>query len=131
MTAYQRDKGKQYYRSQNSRLVPFGKNLGEIDGKPMGPRLWRGSWNAELWGDLQPFAAKGIDAGTDVWINKNRFSAMHGSQDLDTFLKKHDIITTMVCGVVTDVCVYGTWLDLYYEVRRGPRAPGVNSLEGR
>ena len=101
-------------------LVPLGENIGEIDGKPMGPKLFRGTWNSELYDELKPFAQKGVDAGTDVLIWKNRFSALHGQQPLETYLNDQGINSVFVCGVMTDVCVYGTWLDAYYKVNRIP-----------
>lgn len=38
----------------------------------MGPKLMRGSWNAEAWGDLLPVQQAGIAAGTDFYFNKSK-----------------------------------------------------------
>ena len=37
-----------------------------------GRLLMRGSYNADLYGPLQKLYEHGRDAGTDVWIHKNR-----------------------------------------------------------
>jgi hypothetical protein len=39
----------------------------------MGPKLMRGSWNAEAWGSLLPLQQEGIANGTDFYFNKSEF----------------------------------------------------------
>ena len=46
----------------------FGSDLGY----DWGPTLMRGARNSELYGPLQEEWMKGKEAGTDVWIHKNR-----------------------------------------------------------
>ena len=46
----------------------FGSELPE----PFGRLLMRGEFNSELYGPLQGLYEQGRDAGTDVWIHKNR-----------------------------------------------------------
>lgn len=57
-------------------------------------------------------------ASGDTVIDKHRYSAFHGT-DLDAALKKQNIRTLVVIGVLTDVCVMTTVFDAYqhnYEV---------------
>ena len=46
----------------------FGAELGGDFGR----LLMRGAYNSDLYGPLQTLYEQGRDAGTDVWIHKNR-----------------------------------------------------------
>jgi len=95
--------------------VAFGQNIGKLaDGTEIGPKLAKGSWNADLFGPLKELADEGIKAGTDVWLWKNRYSGLTGNQPLNLWLQENEITTTLFGGVNTDVCVYGTLADAYY-----------------
>lgn len=95
--------------------VPFGESIGKLaDGTDKGGKLARGSWNADLYGELKPLAEEGIKAGTDVLLWKNRFSGLTGHQPLNVWLSENQITTTFFCGTATDNCVYSTFVDAYY-----------------
>lgn len=89
----------------------FGADLG----RDWGRLLMRDQRNAELYGPLQQDYMKNKDAGTDIWIHKNRMSAIWGYQTaLDLYLKENGITTLFFSGVNADQCVLGTIVDAYY-----------------
>ncbi|EPQ60662.1 Isochorismatase hydrolase [Gloeophyllum trabeum ATCC 11539] len=89
----------------------FGADLG----RDWGRLLMRDQRNAELYGPLQQEYMKNKDAGTDIWIHKNRMSAIWGYQTaLDLYLKENGITTLFFSGVNADQCVLGTIVDAYY-----------------
>ena len=52
--------------------------------------------------------------GTDVWVHKNRMSALWGAgTELEMFLEKEGIRTLLLTGVNTDQCVGGTLQDAF------------------
>ncbi|KZT52579.1 Isochorismatase hydrolase [Calocera cornea HHB12733] len=103
------------YSSYRRDKKVFGESIGALDdGTDMGGKLAKGSWNAQLYGPLKELADEGIAAGTDVWLWKNRYSGLTGSQPLNLWLEENDITTTFFGGVNTDICVWGTMADAYY-----------------
>jgi nicotinamidase-related amidase len=80
-------------------IVTFGESIGKLDdGTDMGGKLSKGSWNSELYGPLKELAEEGIKAGTDVWVWKNRYSGLTGSQPLNLWLEENDITTCFFGG---------------------------------
>ncbi|KAH8120156.1 Isochorismatase hydrolase [Phellopilus nigrolimitatus] len=80
-----------------------------------GRKLMRDAYNSELYGPLQAEYVKGKEQGTDVWIHKNRMSALWGPQSsLDLYLQEEGINTLFFSGVNADQCVLGTVVDSYY-----------------
>ncbi|KAF8140287.1 Isochorismatase hydrolase [Boletus edulis] len=80
-----------------------------------GRLLMRGEYNSELYGPLQEEYLRGKDAGTDVWIHKNRMSGLWGYQSaLDLYLQENGITTLLLGGVNADQCVGGTLVDAYF-----------------
>ncbi|TFK57111.1 Isochorismatase hydrolase [Heliocybe sulcata] len=89
----------------------FGADMGGDWGR----LLMRDQRNADLYGPLQEEYLKGKEAGTDVWIHKNRMSALWGYQTaLDLYLQENGITTLFFSGVNADQCVLGTIVDAYY-----------------
>ncbi|KAI0275093.1 Isochorismatase hydrolase [Gloeopeniophorella convolvens] len=89
----------------------FGSQMAGVWGR----LLMRGERNADLYGPLQDLYLEGKAAGTDVWIHKNRMSALWGYQTaLDLYLRENGITTLFFAGVNTDQCVLGTLVDAYY-----------------
>ncbi|KIK68119.1 hypothetical protein GYMLUDRAFT_810917 [Collybiopsis luxurians FD-317 M1] len=81
-----------------------------------GRKLTRGSWNAQLWGDLFTEQTEGVANGTDFYFNKNRLSGMWGpSTPLQMWLQDNSITTLFLGGVNIDQCVFGTLIDAYYK----------------
>lgn len=79
----------------------------EIDA---GDLLVRDSWNADIYPPLKAL----YDAGSDVWIHKNRMSGLWGaSTPLQSYLEKEGIRTLLFTGVNTDQCVGGTLTDAF------------------
>ncbi|KAL1981573.1 hypothetical protein VTN96DRAFT_2452 [Rasamsonia emersonii] len=98
----------------------LGVDLGPIDlgdGKIVegGRILMRDSWNAALYPPLEEEYRRGSSqAPPDVWIHKNRMSALWGQgTDLEKFLQKGGITTLFFAGVNTDQCVGGTLMDAF------------------
>ncbi|KAI0322636.1 Isochorismatase hydrolase [Amylostereum chailletii] len=80
-----------------------------------GRRLMRGERNSALYGPLQDEYLKGESQGMDVWIHKNRMSAIWGPQTaLDLYLQENGITTLFFAGVNADQCVLGSVIDAYY-----------------
>ncbi|TFK93484.1 Isochorismatase hydrolase [Polyporus arcularius HHB13444] len=80
-----------------------------------GRLLMRGEFNSDLYGPLQGLYEQGRDAGTDVWIHKNRMSGIWGGQTaLDLYLQEQGISTLFFAGVNADQCVLGTLVDAYF-----------------
>lgn len=76
----------------------------------------RGSWNADLYGPLNEMYEEGrkLPDKPDVWIHKNRMSALWGGRTaLDDFLEKEGIRSLLFTGVNTDQCVGGTMQDAF------------------
>ncbi|KAH9944336.1 Isochorismatase hydrolase [Epithele typhae] len=91
--------------------VGFGGDLGGSFGR----LLMRGEYNSDLYGPLQMLYEEGREAGTDVWIHKNRMSGIWGPQSaLDLYLQEHGITSLFFAGVNADQCVLGTLVDAYY-----------------
>ncbi|KAI0348583.1 Isochorismatase hydrolase [Trametopsis cervina] len=89
----------------------FGSALPE----PFGALLMRDTFNAALYGPLQPLFEEGREKGTDVWIHKNRMSGLWGPQTaLDLYLQEQGITTLLFAGVNADQCVLGTLVDAYF-----------------
>lgn len=61
-------------------------NLTEANGTviDMGRKLYRGSWNAQPWGELYPAMVEGLANGTDLYFNKSE-SASFSSENLCVF----------------------------------------------
>ncbi|KAH9178689.1 Isochorismatase hydrolase [Lactarius sanguifluus] len=92
-----------------------GGGFGSGMGGKWGRLLMRGEANAELYDPLQELYVQGKAAGTDVWIHKNRMSALWEDRtDLDSYLKENGITTLLFAGVNADQCVLGTMVDAYY-----------------
>ncbi|KAL0071856.1 hypothetical protein AAF712_000778 [Marasmius tenuissimus] len=99
-----------FRKSQSIRGGGFGSKLpGDF-----GRLLVRGERNSDLYGPLQDEFIKGQQAGADVWIHKNRMSALWDQTALDLFLKENGLKTLLFAGVNTDQCVGGTLIDAYY-----------------
>lgn len=78
--------------------------------------LMRDAWNAALYPPLDTAYIEGakLSSTPDIWIHKNRMSALWGSgTDLEGFLEKVGITTLLFAGVNTDQCVGGTLLDAF------------------
>lgn len=55
----------------------FGSEMGTIDGHiPAGRLLFRETWNAQLYGDLQTSFEEGEKRGEDVWIHKGNCTSL-------------------------------------------------------
>jgi nicotinamidase-related amidase len=79
-----------------------------------GGLLMRGAWNSGLYGELNDVYEEGkrLDSKPDVWIHKNRMSALWGGRtELETFLEEEGIRSLLFTGVNTDQCVGGTLQD--------------------
>ncbi|GJJ06675.1 hypothetical protein Clacol_000870 [Clathrus columnatus] len=82
----------------------------------VGRMLFRGTWNAQPWGDLLHEQQQGVAAGTDFYFNKNRLSGMWGpGTPMQTWLQDNSMTTLFFGGVNIDQCVWGTLLDSYYK----------------
>jgi len=71
-----------------------------------GPHATRGSWGAEIIGELKP--KKG-----DFRIFKRKYSAFQGT-DLDMLLRELKVDTLILTGVVTDICIQHTAADAFF-----------------
>ena len=99
--------------------VGLGGNCGvREDGKgrkvEAGGLLMRDAWNSGLYGELNDVYGEGkkLDSKPDVWIHKNRMSALWGGRtELEAFLEEEGIRTLLFTGVNTDQCVGGTLQD--------------------
>lgn len=81
-----------------------------------GRLLMRHTWNAALYPPLDRIYEEGrqLQENQDVWIHKNRMSAMWGAKtDLEEFLEKEGLRTLFFTGVNTDQCVGGTLTDAF------------------
>jgi nicotinamidase-related amidase len=106
-------KGGLYKGVGSSMGVVALDNGEEVDG---GRSLMRGSWNAALYSPLQDLYEEGqrLEDKPDVWIHKNRMSALWGgTTPLQEFLEKEGITTLFFAGVNTDQCVGGTLTDAF------------------
>lgn len=86
---------------------------GEVDA---GRLLMRDQWNAGLYGPLDELYEEGrrLEVRTDIWIHKNRMSALWGpSTRLEEFLQQEGIRSLLFTGVNTDQCVGGTLQDAF------------------
>lgn len=89
--------------------VGWHVNLGSELPNGQGRCLWKGSWNAELYGPLQ--AAMRPE---DVTFLKNRPSGMWNEDcDMARFMAKRNMKTILFAGVNSDQCVLGTLTDCY------------------
>lgn len=89
------------------------ENGGEVDA---GRLLMRGTWNADLYPPLRALYEEGskLEEKRDVWVHKNRMSALWGGTTaLQQFLDKEGITTLLFAGVNTDQCVGGTLTDAF------------------
>ncbi|KAJ6086375.1 Isochorismatase-like protein [Penicillium sp. IBT 16267x] len=99
----------------------LGMDIGAVelpDGTTIeaGGALMRDTWNAALYGALDAEYRKGLAEASrpDVWIHKNRMSALWGPQtDLQNHLQADGITTLLFAGVNTDQCVGGTLMDAF------------------
>jgi nicotinamidase-related amidase len=82
-----------------------------------GRLLMRDQWNSDLYGPLKPIydEGRGLEGGRqDVWIHKNRMSALWSDKsDLGDFLEHQGIRSLVFSGVNTDQCVGGTLQDAF------------------
>jgi nicotinamidase-related amidase len=81
-----------------------------------GRMLMRDTWNAALYAPLDAEYRQGLERSSlpDVWIHKNRMSALWGAKtDLQDFLTAEGITTLLFAGVNTDQCVGGTLMDAF------------------
>lgn len=79
-----------------------------------GRLLMHGSRNAALYPPLQEEFHKGLEMGTDHWVNKNRMSGLWGrSTELAHFLESRDISALIFAGVGADQSIPGTFVDAY------------------
>ncbi|KAF2730663.1 Isochorismatase hydrolase [Polyplosphaeria fusca] len=90
----------------------------EVGGKIVeaGKLLMRDTWNAALYSPLGELYEEGtkLEKNPDVWIHKNRMSAMWGTKPLlEEFLESEGIRTLFFTGVNTDQCVGGTFTDCF------------------
>jgi nicotinamidase-related amidase len=86
---------------------------GEVEA---GGLLMRGAWNSGLYGPLDGVYQEGrkLDVKPDVWIHKNRMSALWGGRtELEEFLEREGLRTLLFTGVNTDQCVGGTLQDAF------------------
>ena len=86
---------------------------GEVEG---GGLLMRGAWNSGLYGELEGVYEEGrrLEVKPDVWIHKNRMSALWGGRtELEGFLEEEGITSLLFTGVNTDQCVGGTLQDAF------------------
>lgn len=98
----------------------FGSDMGPLplSDPPlqMGAKLMRGSWNAQVYGDLWEVQQEGLRQGTDYVFHKNRLSGLSGSQvPFEAWLEENKTRTLFFGGVNTDQCVWGTLLDAAYK----------------
>ena len=82
-----------------------------------GKLLMRDQWNSGLYGPLVGVYDEGKKLGggrEDVWIHKNRMSALWGGRTaLGDFLEEQGIKSLLFAGVNTDQCVGGTLQDAF------------------
>lgn len=86
---------------------------GEVDA---GGLLMRGAWNSGLYGELDDIYEEGrkLEGKPDVWVHKNRMSALWGGRtELEGFLEEEGIRSLLFTGVNTDQCVGGTLQDAF------------------
>lgn len=59
----------------------FGTDMGTLEENgttiEVGRKLFRGSWNAQPWGDLYPAMVEGLANGTDLYFNKSETCVHH------------------------------------------------------
>ncbi|KAL1854146.1 hypothetical protein Plec18167_000064 [Paecilomyces lecythidis] len=99
----------------------LGADMGPIqlsDGTTVeaGRVLMRDAWNTALYPPLDVAYLEGAKRSSmpDVWIHKNRMSALWGcGTDLEAYLEKEGITTLLFAGVNTDQCVGGTLVDAF------------------
>jgi ureidoacrylate peracid hydrolase len=70
------------------------------------PHCLRDTWGAQLVDALHR-------APTDVVVPKRRYSAFFGT-DLDLLLRERHMVTVIVAGVVTNICVRSTVHDAFF-----------------
>lgn len=102
------------YGGLGSAVGPITLASGErVDG---GNLLMRGTWNADLFPPLRALYDQGkdLEVRPDVWVHKNRMSALWGATTpLQQFLEQEGITTLLFAGVNTDQCVGGTLTDAF------------------
>ncbi|KAB8272881.1 Isochorismatase hydrolase [Aspergillus minisclerotigenes] len=104
------------YISPDKKKESFGSDMGVRDGIELGRLLWRGAWNSQSYGPLEPLRIAGEKAGTDLLFHKNRQSGLWGAQTpLGLWLEENKITTLFLGGVNIDQCVWGTLLDGFYK----------------
>ncbi|KAK4502764.1 hypothetical protein PRZ48_006190 [Zasmidium cellare] len=100
----------------------YGRDLGRVrdpgtgEEVDAGAMLVRGAWNSDLYPPLNNIYEEGtrLESNPDVWIHKNRMSALWGvGTDLEKFLESEGIKTLFFAGVNTDQCVSGTLTDAF------------------
>ena len=108
---------KGVYRGIGSAMGPVEINVdGEGEEVDAGRLLMRDTWNADLYPPLKRAFEQGsvLKEKPDVWVHKNRMSALWGAEtELEVFLKKEGIATLLFAGVNTDQCVGGTLTDAF------------------
>lgn len=99
----------------------LGSSMGSVplpngDAVDAGRLLMRHTWNADLFPPLRAAydAGRALPHRPDVWIHKNRMSALWGgTTPLQAFLEEEGITTLLFAGVNTDQCVGGTLMDAF------------------
>ncbi|KAF2206863.1 hypothetical protein CERZMDRAFT_52272 [Cercospora zeae-maydis SCOH1-5] len=106
----------------NRRHKGVGSDIGAVHDPETGQEieagrvLMRDSWNTALYSPLDESYEEGrkLDNLPDIWVHKNRMSAMWGVDTaLEQFLKQEGIRTLFFTGVNTDQCVGGTLTDCF------------------
>ena len=86
------------FKKDNDKRLRLGSELGGNFGRS----LMRGAFNSELYGPLQDEYLKGQKAGSDFWINKNRYDifGLLLSLLLSLLFITLFFIASAVCGVI-------------------------------
>lgn len=102
------------YKGIGRAMGPITLQTGEqVDA---GRLLVRGEWNTDLHPPLRALFDQGktLPQRPDVWVHKNRMSALWGdTTPLQQFLEQEGITTLLFAGVNTDQCVGGTLTDAF------------------
>jgi nicotinamidase-related amidase len=113
LPAKRKKKDPRFYKGLGADLGPVEL----VDGTTVdaGRVLMRDTWNAALYPPLDSEYRKGLEEPLpDVWIHKNRMSALWGqTTDLQEFLEKEGLTTLLFAGVNTDQCVGATLADAF------------------
>lgn len=89
----------------------WGVNLGApvTEEQGGGRVLWKGSWNADIYGKL-----KNAMAATDFVFQKNRMSGLWRQEEpIHRYLRENGFNTLLFAGINTDQCLLSTMADAY------------------